>query len=53
MKVYGETPPDAAKFSALASHGTPFNLRVHRPQSVKVSAEGVDGSLHAIEIPWE
>ncbi|HJO38135.1 MAG: hypothetical protein QGF21_00865 [Vicinamibacterales bacterium] len=35
------------------SDGTPFNLRVHRPQSVKVSAEGVDGSLHAIEIPWE
>ncbi|MDP6371108.1 MAG: hypothetical protein QF634_01215 [Vicinamibacterales bacterium] len=36
------------------SDGTPFNLRVHRPQSVKVTAKGVvDGSPHAIEIPWE
>lgn len=32
--------------------GTPFNLRVARPKSVRVTCKGVDGKPHTIEVPW-
>ena len=34
------------------SDGTPFNLRVHKPRTVRVTANGVDGAEHELEMPW-
>ena len=33
--------------------GTPFNLRVARPKSVKVTAEDSAGKSYELEIPWK
>ena len=35
------------------SDGTPFRRSVHRPQTVRVTANGVDGTAHELEIPWD
>jgi hypothetical protein len=32
--------------------GTPFNLRVVRPRSVKVSATDLNGKTVEVEVPW-
>ena len=34
------------------SDGTPFNLRVHRPRTVRVTAMGIDGTAHEVELDW-
>lgn len=34
------------------SDGTPFNLRIHKPRTVRVTAEGIDGTSHELEMPW-
>ena len=33
--------------------GTDFNLRVHNPRSVKVTAVNLNGETHTVEVPWE
>ena len=33
--------------------GTPLNMRIHRPQSVSISAERVDGKAVQVEVPWK
>ena len=33
--------------------GTPFNLRVHNPRSVKVSGVNLDGKTRTVEVPWD
>ncbi len=33
--------------------GTPFNLRVHNPRSVKVTSVDLNGETHNVEVPWE
>ena len=36
------------------SDGTPFNQRVHRPQSIRVTATGTGGDdAYEIEVAWE
>ncbi|RPJ85132.1 MAG: hypothetical protein EHM13_02010 [Acidobacteria bacterium] len=32
--------------------GTPFDLRVAKPKSVRVSCKGVDGKPRTVETPW-
>jgi len=32
--------------------GTPFDLRVARPKSVRVNCKGVDGKPRSVEVPW-
>lgn len=34
------------------SDGTPFNLRVHKPDRVRVTATDIDATAYDIEIPW-
>ncbi len=34
------------------SDGTPFNLRVHNPRTVRVTAVGIDGTAHEVELDW-
>jgi hypothetical protein len=32
--------------------GTPFNLRVVKPKSVRVTAKGMNGDVVEVEAPW-
>lgn len=53
---YGRLDPGQRRDFSLAEFrardGTQFNLRLHRPRSVRVTALDPDGKTHQVELPW-
>jgi len=43
---------DFAASTLRARDNTPFNIRVSRPKTVKVSAKDVTGKIVQVEVPW-
>lgn len=53
---YGRLDPGQRRDFSLAEFrardGTQFNLRLHRPRSVRVTATDPDGKTHQVDLPW-
>jgi hypothetical protein len=53
---YGRLDPGQRRDFSLAEFrardGTQFNLRLHRPRAVRVTATDPDGKTHQVDLPW-
>lgn len=50
-RLESEADHDFPMADLRGSDGTPFNLRVHKPQTVRVTAKGLSDE-YDVEVPW-
>ena len=50
-RLESESKRDFSMADLRGSDGTPFNLRIHKPRSIRVTAKGMSDN-YDIEVPW-
>ena len=50
-RLESEADHDFSMADLRGNDGTPFNLRIHKPQTVRVTAKGLSDE-YTVEVPW-